>query len=215
MAFRRAEAVVFAVAVAAGSSCSTGTKARSAATATLRAAALATAQARSFTATLTAAQVTYQAPDRVQQVEHGQASSSSSSSGGPAGVSGPFPETVTKVFIGDRYYEADTPGGQDPVFSVMQRCAGDQTAADYVLRDLRAIAATAEATASGDRYAYRLTQPSGDLIPGAGAAVVSAGFVRSLTPDGAPGPAITITAVNAAPPVTAPRLATPANQVCS
>jgi hypothetical protein len=215
MAFGRTAKALMTAAFATGvASCGTNTQSLSATT-TLRDAASATARARSFTLTLAGAEVTYQAPDRVQQVEHGQASVSTGTNGGATATSGPFPETLTKIFIGDQDYEADTPPGQQPAFSMAHRCAGDQNAADYALSVLRAIATTSEATASGDRYAYRLTTSADKLIPTAGIAVVSGGFVLGLTPDGAAHPAITIAAINSAPPVTSPPSSTAVTQTCS
>src|SRR3954449_4048474 len=105
--------------------CASGEQAASSA-ATLQAAADVTAKANSFTLSVAGADVVYQAPDHVQQVEHGEATAASASDGGSASSSGPFAQTITKVFIGDQYFEADTADGDMPAFSSSRRCANDQ-----------------------------------------------------------------------------------------
>jgi hypothetical protein len=194
--------------------CGSGSQ-TSSASATLQAAADATAKAHSFTLSVPAvgAEVGYQAPDRVQQVEHGQATSAGGSSDGSASSSGPFPQTITKVFIGDRYYEADTPDGDTPDFTSSQRCANDQNVAECVLRVLRAIATSADVQASGDTYTFHIPDQGG-TTPTSGTATVAEGYVRTLgfTPSTE---TFTIDAVNAAPPITAPASSTPTNVSCS
>jgi len=96
-------------------------------------------------------EATYQAPDRVQQVEHGQGPPAASSRTGRVSTSGPYPETITKIFIGGDVYEADTPAGQVRAFSVSSRCAGEQNVGDYVLGVLRAVSVSSDVRTSGDR----------------------------------------------------------------
>jgi len=197
-------------------SCASSGQAWSAA-ATLQAAATATAHATSFTIVLEGVEVTYQAPDRVEQVEHGQASASSSSSGGTASTSGPYAETITKVFIGDHYYEGDSPTGQTPTFSVSQRCASDTNAAQYVLGILGAMATSGDIRASGGGFSFQIPKGSAVSFPLSGTATVAAGYVKTinLNPGAGAAPAISIGSIDAAPPVTAPPLATPATMSCS
>jgi hypothetical protein len=184
------------------------------ATTTLRAAAQATADARSFTFAVPSVQVIYQAPDAVEQVEHGQGSISSSS-----GVStAPFAETITKIFIGDRYYEADTSSGESPTFSVAKRCASDKdAAATALLQDLRAIAAdaTAEKTAGGYSFHIPPSKAEGMLVPTSGVATLQGGYVRTLNFYPSHPPGWVVTSVNNSSPVTAPPTATPMNLTCS
>jgi len=197
--------------VLATGACGSANHSASAAT-TLQAAADATAKAHSFTLSVAGADVVYQAPDRVQQVEHGQATAASASSGGSASSSGPFAQTITKVFIGDRYYEADTPDGGTAAFTSSQRCANDQNAAEAVLRLLRAIAISTDVQTSGDTYTFHIPDQGGNT-PTSGTATLSGGFVRTL--GFAPSTeAVTIDAVNSAPPVTAPASSTPTNVSC-
>ena len=185
------------------------------ATTQLRDAAKATAQAPSFTLSVAGAEVTYQAPDRVEQVERGQASSASGGSGGPGTSSGPYPETITKIFIAERYYEAQTRSGQMPAFHVAQRCPSDQNAADDVLAILRAIATAAVAESSNGTYTFTITKPPAASVPMNGTATLSGGFVRSLSVGTGTGqPAVTISAVGTAPPVTAPASSTPMSYSC-
>jgi hypothetical protein len=183
---------------------------------TLQDAASATAHAKSFTVGLAGVEVTYQAPDRVQQVEHGQASTASSSSGGTASTSGPFAETITKVFIGNRYYEADGPAGQTPVFSASARCPGQANVADYVLAILRAIATSGDIHAFGGRFAFQIPKGGDVPFPISGMATVASGFVvaLSLSPGSGSPPTITISSIDSAPPVTEPRSSTPSNVSC-
>jgi len=199
------------------SSCASGSLAPSATT-KLQAAATATAHAKSFTVLLPGAEITYQAPDRVQQVEHGQASAVSSSSGGTTGsTSGPFGETITKVFVSGHFYEADTPAGQTPVYPVSARCVGQRNAADYVLGILRALATSSDIQASGDRFAFHIPRNVAVPFPIRGTATVRSGFVDSISvsPGSNTPPAMTIGSINAAPPVTAPRSSTPSNSTCN
>lgn len=192
--------------------CAGGTQAASA-TATLQAAADATAKAHSFTLSVAGADVVYQAPDHVQQVEHGQATTASASNGGSAGSSGPFAQTITKVFIGDQYYESDTADGDAPAFASSQRCANDQNAAEAVLRLLRAVAMNTDVQESGDTYTFHIPDQGGHT-PTSGTATLAGGFVRTLT--FAPSTeTVTIDAVNSAPPVTAPASSTPTNVSCN
>lgn len=193
--------------------CGTDSKTASA-SATLRSAANATAEARSFTLSVTVAEVTYEAPDRVQQVEHGLASTATASGDSTSATSGTFPQTITKVFIGDRYYEADGPDGQVVPFTVAERCKNDQNAAEYVLRILRAIATSGDGESSGSEYTVHIPDQGGTL-PTAGTVTISEGFVQTLTfAPGQPGPAVTIGSINNAPPVTAPASSTPTNYSC-
>jgi hypothetical protein len=196
--------------------CASSGRARSAA-ATVQAAAAATAHAESFVMSLEGAEVTYQAPDRVQQVEHGQSSSASSSSGGAASTSGPYPATITKVFIGDRYYEGDSPTGERPTFSVSNRCAGETNAADYVLGILGAMATSGDIHASGVGFAFKIPKGGAVPFPLSGIATVAGGYVQTinLNPGGGTPPAITVSSIDAAPPVTAPPSPTPATVSCT
>ena len=192
--------------------CGSGKQTASAA-ATLQAAADATAKAHSFTLSVAGADVGYQAPDRVQQVEHGQATTARASNDGSASSSGPFAQTITKVFIGDQYYEADTADGDTPAFTSSQRCANDQNAAEAVLRLLRAIAISTDVQTSGDTYTFHIPD-QGDNTPTSGTATLAGGFVRTL--GFAPSTeTVTIDAVNTAPPVTAPVSSTPTNVSCN
>ena len=184
---------------------------------TLRSAANATAQAHSFTLMVAGAEVTYEAPNDVQQVEHGQGSSASGNAGGSESSSSPHPVTLTKVFIDDRYYEASTADGQEPSYSVSERCSGEENAADYVLRILRTIGASAEVQeTSGDRYVFRIPEQAGPPSPTSGIATISGGFVRSLNfaLQGASMSAWTIDEINSTPPVTAPFSSSEANVSC-
>ena len=198
-------------ALAAGG-CASSKQTASAST-TLQAAADATAKAHSFTLSVTGAEVVYQAPDHVQQVEHGQATAASASNGGATTSSGPFAQTITKIFIGDQYYEADTADGDSPAFTSSQRCANDENAADAVLRLLRAIATSTDIQKSGDTYTFRIPD-QGNNTRTSGTATLAGGYVRTLR--FAPSTEIvTIDAVNNAPPVTAPAASTPANVSCN
>jgi hypothetical protein len=194
-------------------SCGTDNQAASAAS-TLQTAADATAKAHSFTLSVAGADVVYQTPDHVQQVEHGhQTVTASASNAGSASSSGPFAQTITKIFIGDRYYEAKTANGDTPAFASSQRCANDQNAAEAVLRLLRAIAISTDVQASGDTYTFHIPD-QGENAPTSGTATLAAGFVRTLS--FAPSTeTVTIDAVNNAPPVTAPDFSTPVNVSCS
>jgi len=198
-----------------GPSCASKTAVASG-TATLHQAAAATANAKSFTVTLAGVEVVYQAPDRVEQVEHGEASTASASSGGTASTSGPYPQTITKLFIGGRYYEASGPAGQAEPFSVSARCPGDTNAGEYVLGILRAIVASSDIHAAGKGLAFTIPKGGAVPFPISGIATVASGFVASISVSPDPGvpPVITIGSVNAAPPVTAPPSATEAQQSC-
>jgi hypothetical protein len=181
------------------------------ASATLQAAADATAKAHSFVLTVAGADVTYEAPDRVQQIEHGEASTATAANGSESS-SGPFPQTITKVFIGDRYYEAQTRDGETPAFTSAQRCPTPQNAAEAVLRLLRAIVMTTDVQRAGDTYTFRLRQ-SDDGSPTTGTATVENGFVRTLSfPPSTE--TVTIGSVNSGLAVTAPALSTAVNLSC-
>jgi hypothetical protein len=211
--------MMVAVAATAASACAGTLNARASAAATLRRAAAATANARSFTVRfVSSVEVVYQAPDRVEQVEHGEASSSSSSGGGPPSTSGSYPETITKLFIGDRYYEAAGPTGQAAPFSVSARCPGDTNAADYVLGILRAIEVSTRISPAPDG-GFAFTVPKGGAVPVpiTGIATVVSGVVATISVNPASGtaPAITISSVDAAPPVTAPLSANESQTSCS
>jgi hypothetical protein len=160
--------------------------------------------------------VTYQAPNGVQQVQHGDVSRSSSSNGGTEVTSGPFPETITEVLIGGRYYEADTIAGATPAFRVAQQCKTDSnTVATYVLDVLRAIASSGTAQASGSTYTFRIQKKVSLLVPTTGMATVRDGFVRTLSfnPRASAG-VVTIGSINSAPPVTAPASSRPMTRSC-
>ena len=196
--------------------CANVGRARSAA-ATLQAAASATARAASFTITVEGAEVTYQAPASVQQVEHGEASATTSSDSSTANSPGPHPETITKVFLADRYYEADSATGQPATFSVSQRCPGQANAAEYVLGILRAMATTPDIHRSGGGFAFQIPKADAVPFPVAGTATVAAGYVRTinLNPGAGMPPAINISSIDASPPVTAPAAASPSTMSCS
>jgi hypothetical protein len=184
------------------------------ATLTLRAAAQATADARSLTFAAPSVQLIYQAPDTVEQVEHGEASISSSSSDSTA----PFAETITKIYIGDQYYEADTPSGESPTFSVARRCASDKDAEPTpLLLDLRAIAADAVAEKIPRGYSFHIppSNTDGTLVPTAGVATLQGGYIRTLDFHPSRPPQWVVTSVNNSSPVTAPPTATPGNLTCS
>jgi hypothetical protein len=177
----------------------------------LQAAADATTKAHSFVLTVAGADVTYEAPDRVQQVERGQASTATAANGSESS-SGPFSQTITKVFIGDRYYEAQTRDGEAPAFTSAQRCPTPQNAAEAVLRLLRAIAMTTDVQRAGDIYTFRLQQLDGSS-PTTGTATVENGLVRTLScPPSTE--TVTIGSVNSGPAVTAPALSTAVNVSC-
>lgn len=194
------------------------------ATKTLRAAAEATAQARSFNLSFPSVEVTYNAPDTVEQVERGQASSSGSSASDTANGSGTTttqatsPEVITKVFIGDHYYEADNPPGETPQFSVASRSpCNTSTAASAMLSLLRAMATSATATKAANGYHFEVPaeKVGNRLAANSGTATIQDGYIRTVT--FVPGSSIgwTITAVDQAPPVTAPSSATSMNESCS
>jgi len=134
------------------------------------------------------------------------------SNGGSASSSGPFAQTITKVFIGDQYYEADTPDGGTPTFTSSRRCANDQNAAEAVLRLLRAIAISTDVQISGGTYTFHIPDQGGNS-PTSGTATLTGGFVRTLGFEPST-ETVTINAVNRAPPVTAPASPTPANVSC-
>jgi hypothetical protein len=210
---RLAVGVIVAVLIACGSESKTSS---GDATSTLRSAARATADAHSFTTSITGAEATYEAPDRAMQVEHGQAESASASIGGSPSSSGPFESTITKVFIGDQYYEGDDISGEAPTFTVSSRCPNESNMAESVVRLLRAIATDGDAESSGsDTYMFRLPEPTQSGLPASGTATVADGFVRSVTLAGtAMGYNVAIDAINTAPSVTAPTSATPSNVTC-
>lgn len=194
--------------------CGSGSKAASGnAASTLRAAASATARAHSFTATLPGAEITYDAPDHVQQVEHGEATSARATNGGAASSVGPHPSTITKIFVGDRYYEADSGEDNALQFSSSQRCPNDQNTAEFVLRYLRAIALATDVQLDGTTYTFHLKNEADSRLPASGTATIDAGFVRTLSV--APSvQTVTIASINSAPPVTAPASSTPTNVTC-
>jgi hypothetical protein len=191
--------------------CSGGGKTASA-SATLQAAADATAKAQSFTFAVAGAEAVYQAPDRVQQVEHGEATSASGTNGGSASSSGPHRQTITKVFVGDRYYEATTPEGETPAFTSSERCADDQNAAERLLVLLRAIATSTDVQVSGDTYTFHIPD-LGENTPTSGTATVASGYVRTLAFTSST-EVVTIDAVNDAPSVTEPASSTAVTMTC-
>ena len=183
------------------------------ATSTVRAAADATAKASGFTFVLPGAEVTYNAPDRIEQVEHGEASISAGGTGIPASSTGPVPATITKIIIGDRYYEANTIEGQPPTFTVSKRCPPDN-AADSVLEVLRAVAANGEAEGSDGRYTFTVPA-SATAAQIAGTVTLDAGYIRQLVvTSGTLAPAVTIESIGAAPAVTEPANVSPNNGSC-
>jgi hypothetical protein len=150
----------------------------------------------------------YQGPNRVEQIEHGSASTVSAG-GGPAVTE---PETITKLFIDGKYYEATTSGTQTPHFGVADACPDQRDTGTGVLRALQAIGspdATLRPTGAGT-YAFHSTQSElGQPVPLDGTITVAAGRLASITLPAAPGrpePAytITFTRVNSAPAVTVP-----------
>jgi hypothetical protein len=88
-----------------------GTADASSATSVVRSAADATVKATGFAFKLPTAEITYNAPDRIEQVEHGAAASASGGNGEPPQSASPMPVTITKIIIGDRYYDATTSDG--------------------------------------------------------------------------------------------------------
>ncbi len=182
-------------------------------------------------------EVTYNAPDTVEQVEKGGESTQSGSSTiclapGPSSCATAIgasngtdttvtqatsPEVITKIFIGNRYYEADYPRGQAPQFSVASRspCNTDN-AASAVLSLLRTIAKSATATKTANGYHFEVPAENlgNVLAPNSGNVIVQDGYV--LTVDFVQGSSVdwTITAINHAPPVTAPSSAASMNESC-
>lgn len=168
--------------------------------------------------------MTYNAPDTVEQVEHGRTISGGSSVSDTANGSGTTttqassPEVITQIFIGDRYYEADTPPGEKPQFSVASRSPCNTTsAASAMLSLLRSMAtsATATKTASGYHFEVPAEKVGNRLVANSGTATIQDGYIRRVT--FVPGSSIgwTITAVDKAPPVTAPSSAASINESCS
>lgn len=193
------------------------------ATRTLRAAAAATAQARSFDLSFPSVEVTYNAPDTVEQVEPGQTTTSGSSTSDTAGsgtttTQATSPEVITKISIGDRYYEADNPPGETPRFSVASRSpCNTSTAASAMLSLLRSMATSGTATETANGYHFEVpAEKVGNRVgANSGTATIQDGYIRTVTfvPESSIG--WTITAVNQAPPVTAPSSATPMHESCS
>jgi hypothetical protein len=182
----------------------------------LQRAAAATANAKSFEIRVLREEVIYQAPDRVEQIEHGVGSSASASSNGTASTSGLVLETITKLYIGGRYYEAAGPTGKPAPFSVSARCAGNSNLADYVLGVLRAVSGTSDIHASGHGFAF--TVPPGGAVPvtTSGVATVAHGFVSTITVPVSGIPIeIAISSVNTAPPITTPKGATDSAIACT
>ena len=178
----------------------------------LRSAAAATANASGFTARFPSVEVTYNAPDRVQQVEHGEGSSAGGTNGGATYSLPSQPTTITKVFIGDRAYEADAiDGGRG--FTVSTRCPNDNVA-DVMLRTLRAIASSGQADESNGTFTF--TVPAEGGTPELrGTATLSDRYVHMLSVStGAYSPTVTIDAVGNAPAVTEPANASPTNVTC-
>jgi len=183
------------------------------ATSVVRQAADATAKASGFTFRLPSVEVTYNAPDRVEQIEHGQASTAASGNGSPAASIGPAPATITKIIVGDRYYEANAGDGQARSFTVSQRCPRDN-AADVVLEVLRAIAFDGQAEGSDGRYTFTLPAAASTSAI-TGTVIVDGGYVRQLSvASGTFAPAVTIEAIGAAPTVAAPLNASLGNTSC-
>jgi len=182
----------------------------------LQRAAAATANAKSFEVRLLREEVIYQAPDRVEQIEHGFGSSASVSSNGTYSTSGLELETITKLYIGGRYYEAAGPTGKPAPFSVSARCAGNSNLADYVLGVLRAVSQSSDIHASGHGFAF--TVPRGGAVPAttSGVATVAHGFVTTITVPVSGIPIeIDISSVNTAPPVPTPKGATDSTVSCT
>jgi hypothetical protein len=186
----------------------------------LRAAADATAKAHSFTATAVGIEATYVAPDRYEQVEHGQAEGVSASSDGSSTTSGPHPETITKRFIGDRYYEASGPDGATPDFTVATLgpdCAKYSGLAETVVHALGDIAAGAKtARVSGDTFTFTTPSRADPSKTLKGTVTASGGWVTAITFDSTTRiPAVTIGSVNRAPPIEVPASASPSTYSCS
>lgn len=212
------------LALASACSSTTAQAGGASATNTLRAAAEATAQARSFNLSFPGVEVTYNAPDTVEQVEHGQTTSSGSSASDTANGSGTAtsqatsPEVITKIFIGDRYYEADNPPGETPQFSVASRSpCNTSTAASAMLSLLRSMATSATATRTADGYQFEVPaeRVGNRLAANSGTATIRDGYIGTVTFVARSSIGWTITAVNQAPPVTAPPSATSMNESCS
>jgi len=188
------------------------------AAATLQAAAAATAHATSFIAYVEGVDVSYQAPDRFEQVEHGEGVTTSSKDNGTSGTSSaPYVETITKIFIGSRYYEADTVAGRSPSFSASARCSGQPNVVENILGILRALASSKDVRASGDQFAFSLSKGADVPLAITGTATVRSGFVERLTisPDLGHPSSVTIGSVNEGPPVTAPPSSTERSASCN
>jgi hypothetical protein len=185
----------------------------STATSIVRSAADATAKASGFTFKLPAAEITYNAPDRIEQVEHGEATSASAGNGEPPHSAAPMPATITKIIIGDRYYDTTTTDGQPAAFTVSKRCPPDN-AADVVLGVLRSIAANGRAEGSGGNYTFTVPG-SNSTETTTGTLTIEAGFVHRLAiTSGTVAPTVTIESVGTSPPITAPTNASPASSSC-
>ena len=184
-----------------------------------RDAVLATATAQSFTATWKSVEATYQAPDRVLQLEHGVGSSAKSQSVGTvtSSPSPTYPTTLTKIFVGDKYYESDTVEGHSDPFSVTTRCGRDDNAGEFIIDLLREIAAHGRLTGAGDTFTFQLPHQNGSALPSTGTVTINGGYVSRITIPTKPVPAPTtwtITSINSAPPVTAPVSASPMTMTC-
>ncbi len=154
----------------------------------------------------------------MQQVEHGEGQSASASGSGSPVASASVGTTITKVFIGDRYYEASTNDGDTPVFYVAPippSCSADQNVAQAVLRVLRAIATsgTVDTGVAGFTYRPSAAGQAGELATGT--ATIDYGFIQTLTFDLASRTyLVTIGSINSAPSVTAPDAALPMTLSC-
>ena len=124
-----------------------------------------------------------------------------------------MPATITKVIVGDRYYEATTADGEAASFTVSQRCPPDN-AADVVLGVLRDIAANGRAEGANGRYMFTIPG-SGSANATAGTVVVDGGYIQQLAvTSGALVPMVTIESVGTAPTISAPANASPGSMTC-
>lgn len=122
------------------------------------------------------------------------------------------------IFIGDRYYEADNPPGETPQFSVASRSpCNTSTAASAMLSLLRSMATSARATKTADGYHFEVPaeKVANRLAANSGTATIQDGYIGTVTFVPGSSTGWTITAINQAPPVTAPSSATPMNESCS
>lgn len=176
-------------------------------------AAAATAGANSFVISSEGVEVTYVAPDRSMQIEHGEAESSTG-----VGSSGPHSSTITKIFIGNRAYERQETGGRADPFTVSDRCPGSGTFADVLLAVLRQISSTTggRGQAAGE-FVYDVSVKQRGLpMRVIGNATVASGYIRTLTLAAGPGPvrSATFSSINHAPPIVAPASADPISVTC-